>query len=179
MKPPPPNNKKITKSVKSPCWLFGRFIHSCSFHQYGYQIQPWTAQRGRYCRQGDSAVDTTTACLTFSTASLLRKRRNCYTGFFIKKRSLPKWAQMTSPPTRSEIVSRERVGRDPSFTPPLVLCDYATAAYNRDGAMTEMCLFMFRHGGSSNHLQSKYQIFKFFFLISFFHFHIILFFFCI
>lgn len=60
-----------------------------------------------------------TACLTFSTASLLRKLCNCCTGFFFKKRSLPKWDQMTFLPTRSETISREQAGRsiqDPPAT---------------------------------------------------------------
>lgn len=58
-------------------------------------------QTGRFCSGYSSA------CLTFSTASLLRKLCDCYTGFFFKKRSLPKMrSKMTFLPTRSETISR-------------------------------------------------------------------------
>lgn len=80
-----------------------------------------------------------TACLTFSTASLLRKLCNCYTGFFSRKGD-----QMTFLPTRSETVSREQVRGGLSSTPPpptlvwLYICN--KLHINRYvGTLTEKC----------------------------------------
>lgn len=101
----------------------GRWALSSVFH-YGCSLYMDTrfslrlhTQTERYCGQRDSAVDTVlAACLTFSTASLLRKPRHCCTGFFFKKRKKKgapphkkikeiKWPFL---PTRAETVSREQ-----------------------------------------------------------------------
>lgn len=80
-----------------------------------------------------------TACLTFSRASLLRKLCNCYTVFFFKKkkRSLPKWDQMTFLPTKSMVTGGRRSNLYPP-PPPLPMCDYARSCIY-GGKITDVC----------------------------------------
>lgn len=48
----------ICKKCMMVIWPFHYLSTIITYALYGHQIQPLTAQTERYCRQGDSAVDT-------------------------------------------------------------------------------------------------------------------------
>lgn len=84
-----------------------------------------------------------TAYLTFSTASLLRKLCNCYTGFFFKKKESPKIRSNDLSPNRIWD-SKQKTGRGRSslYPLPLPLCDYAISCIYKYGGCNNRDVFV-------------------------------------
>lgn len=112
-------------------------------------------QTKRFCSRYDNA------CLTFSTASLLRKLCNCYTGFCFNKESPEIKSNHLSPQKIPD--SEQRAGGGevcPVPPPPSPMRDYATSCktgtYNRDVFVCDEATAIFI-------VDTKYSSFSWFF----------------